>query len=332
MPRYSIIVPVYNRPDELNELLHSLTIQSYSDFELIVVEDGSTIRSEEVLHAYYDRMPIRYIEVENGGPARARNIGASEAKGEYLIVLDSDVVLPPQYLETVDRAFLSTGAEAFGGPDAASDDFDTIQKSINYAMTSFFTTGGIRGGKGKKLDKFYPRSFNLGCKRELYDELHGFSADMRFGEDIDFSLRLYKSGAKVALFDESYVYHKRRVDFKKFYKQVFNSGMARIHLHRRHPGSLKIVHLLPTLFALEVISLLLLSPFYPWALLPVAIIAVLFFVDALRLNRSLSVAAMAVIASFVQLFAYGFGFIVASWQCYVLGKAKFRAFDDSFYS
>lgn len=328
---FSIIIPVYNRPDEVRELLESLLMQTNSDFEVIIVEDGSSVCCDKEVDRFRDLLRIQYVRVPNGGPASARNIGARMAVGEYLLILDSDVVLPSGYIAAVKKGIEQTQADAFGGPDAATEGFSPVQKAINYAMTSFFTTGGIRGGSGVRLDKFYPRSFNLGCKRSVYQQLGGFSEEMRFGEDIDFSLRLFKAGYKVCLFPEAFVFHKRRIDFKKFFRQVYNSGIARIHLQRRHPGSMKPVHMLPALFTLGCAILVIGQFFCPWSLLPLLLLALLFLLDAWHTNRFLHIAILAVPASFVQLWGYGSGFLIAFWRCYVLGHREFRAFDKTFY-
>ena len=245
-PHLSLIIPVYNRPNEVEELLDSLTRQSETNFEVVIVEDGSKETCQHVAEAFKDRLDVSYCYIPNGGPGNARNYGAKQSKGDYLIVLDSDCILPPDYIKSVNKELEETGADAFGGPDKASDSFTDVQKAINYSMTSFFTTGGIRGGK-KKMDKFYPRSFNMGVRREVYLALEGFSK-MRFGEDIDFSTRIFKGGYSCRLFPEAWVWHKRRTDLKKFFKQVHNSGIARINLTKRHPGTLKAVHLLPAVF------------------------------------------------------------------------------------
>lgn len=228
--KYSVIIPVYNRPDEVNELLESLTLQTCKDFEVVVVEDGSSIPCQEVVEKYSDRLDIHYYNKPNSGPGQTRNYGAERSHGEYLIILDSDCILPPGYFEAVEKELQSSPVDAFGGPDRAHASFTDIQKAINYSMTSFFTTGGIRGGK-KKMDKFYPRSFNMGVRRSVYQTLGGFSK-MRFGEDIDFSIRIFKAGYRCCLFPSAWVYHKRRTDLKKFFKQVHNSGIARINLYK----------------------------------------------------------------------------------------------------
>lgn len=326
---YSVIIPVYNRPDEVDELLDSLTSQTYKEFEVIVVEDGSSIPCKEVVDRYNEKLDIKYFSKANSGPGQTRNYGAERSKGDYLIILDSDCILPPGYFNTVEKELKDNPADAFGGPDKAHDSFTNIQKAINYAMTSFFTTGGIRGGK-KKMDKFYPRSFNMGVKREVYEALGGFSK-MRFGEDIDFSIRIFKGGYKCRLFPDAWVYHKRRTDLKKFFKQVHNSGIARINLYKKYPESLKPVHVLPALFTLGVIFLLLSALVCPYALLPIALFILIIFIDASINNRSISIGALAIIASFYQLIGYGTGFIRAWWKRVLLKKDEFAAFEKNFY-
>ena len=347
MKKYSVIVPVYNRPDEVDELLASLCRQTLTDFEVIVVEDGSSVPCREVCQRYEGRLDLHYFQKPNGGPGQARNYGAERAQGDYLLVLDSDVVLPEGYLQAVDDELAQTPCDAFGGPDAAHPSFTPVQKAISYSMTSFFTTGGIRGGK-KKLDKFYPRSFNMGIRREVYQSLGGFSR-MRFGEDIDFSYRIVEAGHQPRLFPSAWVWHKRRTDFRKFFRQVYNSGIARINLEKRHPGTLKLVHLLPMVFTVGVIVLVLTSALgramihydaahwrawywvalLPWV--PIFLYSLLIFIDSTLRNRSLRVGLLSVPAAFVQLMGYGFGFIVAWWKRCVLGQDEFTAFEKNFY-
>lgn len=326
---FSLIIPVYNRPDEVAELLESLTLQTVKDFEVIIVEDGSAVTCEEAVRMYADRLPVAYYRIPNGGPGQARNYGATKASGAYLIVLDSDCILPPGYVQAVSKELNEVNADAFGGPDKASAHFTSLQKAINYSMTSFFTTGGIRGGK-KELDRFYPRSFNMGIRRKVYDDLGGFSK-MRFGEDIDFSIRLYGAGYKVCLFPSAWVYHKRRTDWKKFYRQVYNSGIARVNLYKKHPHSLKAVHLLPTIFTLGVLCLLCGSFFCIWNLVPLVLYAVLVCMDAAFRNKNLWIGILAAIASFIQLTGYGCGFISGVWNRMILGKGEFSAFEKTFY-
>ncbi len=335
--KYSFIIPVYNRPDEVDELLESLTHQSVKDFEVVVVEDGSNVPCEKVVAKYADRLDVHYFSKTNSGPGQTRNYGVERAQGDYVLILDSDVVLPEGYLAAVDAELTQHPCEAFGGPDRAHASFTPMQKAINYAMTSFFTTGGIRGGK-KKMDKFYPRSFNMGVARDTYLRLRGFSK-MRFGEDIDFSTRIFKAGCSCRLFPEAWVWHKRRTDLKKFFKQVHCSGIARINLMKRHPGTLKLVHLLPAVFTLgcallvvlAVLALALGCPHWWAMLLPFVLFAAIIFADASSHEKSAGVGLRAVAASYIQLWGYGSGFVRSWWQRCVLGRGEFEAFKKNFY-
>ncbi len=327
--RYSVIIPVYNRPDEVNELLQSLVEQHYNDFEVIIVEDGSSVPCKTIADAYSDRLTIHYFEKPNSGPGQTRNYGAERSHGEYLLILDSDCIIPPGYFEAIEQELQNKPADAFGGPDRAHSSFSDMQKAINYSMTSFFTTGGIRGGK-KKMDKFYPRSFNMGVRRTVYQALGGFS-DMRFGEDIDFSIRIFKGGYSCRLFPGAWVYHKRRTDLKKFFKQVHNSGIARINLYKKYPESLKVVHLLPGVFTLGVAFLLIGSLFCLYSLLPILLYAVLVCIDSSLQNHSLRIGIYSIAAAFIQLIGYGTGFWRAWWQRCVLGRDTFEAFKKNFY-
>ncbi len=329
--KYSVIIPVYNRPDEVNELLESIAGQARhsDDIEIVVVEDGSSVTCEDVVKRYSASLNVKYFAKPNSGPGPTRNYGAQRATGDYLIILDSDTVLPPDYFTAVDKELDSHDSDAFGGPDRAHKDFSTVQKAINYGMTSFFTTGGIRGGK-KKMDKFYPRSFNMGVKRSVYHALGGFSK-MRFGEDIDLSLRIFKGGYSCRLFPDAWVWHKRRTDFKKFFKQVHNSGIARIHLQLRHPGSMKLVHMLPAVFTLGTALLLLGEIWCKWSIAPLVAYALLIMADASLKERSIKVGVMAVAASYVQLLGYGSGFLRAFWKRIILKRGEFSAYDKTFY-
>ena len=327
--RYSIIVPVYNRPDEVDELLQSLCEQTVKDFEVLIVEDGSVKPCKDVCDKYASILDLHYYAKENSGPGQSRNYGAERANGEYVIILDSDVVLPASYLQAVEDELKQNPCEAFGGPDATHPSFTPIQKAISYSMTSFFTTGGIRGGKAK-LDKFYPRSFNMGIRRDVYLQLGGFTK-MRFGEDIDFSYRIVEAGFMPRLFPEAWVWHKRRTDFRKFFRQVYNSGIARINLEKRHPGTMKLVHLLPTVFTLGVIGLLLITLFWPLACVPIILYSLLLCIDSSLRNKSLWVGLLSIPAAFVQLMGYGFGFIESWWKRCVLKQDEFTAFEKNFY-
>lgn len=327
---FSLIIPVYNRPEEVDELLQSLTLQPIGTFEVVIIEDGSSIPCKNIVSKYCNIYPIKYISKPNSGPADSRNIGARQCNGTYIIFLDSDCVLPAGYLDATAKAVSTQEIDAFGGPDRADQSFTNIQKAINYSMTSFFTTGGIRGGK-KKMDKFYPRSFNLGIKKEVFETLGGFS-DMRFGEDIDLSIRIYKSGYKCILLPQSWVYHKRRTDFKKFFKQVYNSGIARITLYNKYPDSLKLVHLLPALFTVFVFVSILSSIFINvFALVGLVFYSSIIFIDSLIQNKNLIVALLSIIAAFVQLVGYGSGFIIAWWNQNILKRNKYAAFEKNFY-
>ena len=327
--RYSLIIPVYNRPDEVDELLESLTRQHFQDFEVLVVEDGSSVPCESVVDRYATSLDIHYLKKANSGPGQTRNFGAERSWGEYLLILDSDCVLPPNYLDAIEAELQKEPADAFGGPDRAHESFTRVQKAINYAMTSFFTTGGIRGGK-KKMDKFYPRSFNMGIRREIYQDLGGFSK-MRFGEDIDFSIRIFKAGYRCRLFPDAWVWHKRRTDWRKFFKQVYNSGIARINLYKKYPESLKLVHILPAVFTLGVCAILLLSLVCPWSLLLLFVFVLVILIDASLQNKSLFIGVLSVIAAFIQLIGYGTGFLSAWWKRCVCKEGEFAAFEKNFY-
>ena len=328
--------------------MQSLCEQTVKDFEVIIVEDGSVNPCKDVCNKYADILSLHYYAKENSGPGQSRNYGAERANGTYVIILDSDVVLPPTYLQAVEDELTQQPCEAFGGPDAAHPDFTPVQKAISYSMTSFFTTGGIRGGKAK-LDKFYPRSYNMGIRHDIYVELGGFTK-MRFGEDIDFSYRIVEAGYKPRLFPEAWVWHKRRTDFTKFFRQVYNSGIARINLEKRHPGTLKLVHLLPTVFTVGVFGLallfvcgLMISSFgsattkpqgqlcCQLALLPLALYSLLIFIDSSIKNKSLHVGLLSIPAAFVQLTGYGLGFIESWWKRCIKGQNEFQAFEKTFY-
>jgi len=312
--RYSIIVPVFNRPDEVDELLESLSSQTLTDFEVVIVEDGSQIPCKDVCDKYANILDLHYYFKENSGPGQSRNYGVERAQGEYVIILDSDAVTPPGFMQAIDDELKRQPTDAWGGPDAAHESFSDIQKAISYAMTSFFTTGGIRGGK-KQLDKkFYPRSFNLGVRREVYQQLGGFTTERfskmsLYGEDIDFSLRIYKNGYNCRLFPEAWLWHKRRTDFRKFWRQVYNSGYARINLWRKYPEALKPVHALPAVFTIGVAGLLLFSVFSVLALIPLILYSALIFIDSTIRNKSVMVGLKSIPAAFIQLIGYGVGFL-----------------------
>ena len=337
--KFSIVVPVYNRPEEVDELLESLCSQTCKDFEVLIVEDGSQKPCKDVCAKYADILDLHYYAKPNSGPGQSRNYGVERSQGEYALILDSDVVLPQGFIQAIVDELSREEAVAWGGPDASHPSFTPIQKAISYSMTSFFTTGGIRGGKAnnkaafqlKKLDKFYPRSFNMGIRRDVYLQLGGFSK-MRFGEDIDFSYRIVEAGYQPRLFPEAWVWHKRRTDFRKFFRQVYNSGIARINLEKRHPGTLKLVHLLPMVFTLGVIALTLLAPLTcGYSLLPLCLYAALLCTDSTLKNKSLKVGLLSIPAAFVQLMGYGLGFLESWWKRCVRKQDEFTAFEKNFY-
>ena len=312
--KYSIVVPVYNRPDEVDELLESLSSQTFKDFEVVIVEDGSKITCKDVCEKYANILDLHYYYKENSGPGQSRNYGVERARGEYVLIVDSDAVAPHGFMQAIDDELQRQPSDAWGGPDAAHESFTDVQKAISYAMTSFFTTGGIRGGK-KQLDKFYPRSFNLGIRREAYLALGGFSKTRfskmsLYGEDIDFSIRIYKAGYSCRLFPDAWVWHKRRTDFRKFWRQVYNSGYARVNLWRMYPEALKPVHALPSVFTVGVAALLLLAPFTcALSLVLLLLYALLILIDSSIQSKSLKVGILSVAAVFVQLIGYGIGFL-----------------------
>lgn len=328
---FSFIIPVYNRPDEIEELLKSLTEQTYREgFEVVVVEDGSKVPCEHIVDSYKEKLTVSYYKKPNSGPGLSRNYGSERASGDYLIFLDSDCILPKDYFRTVKHALTENYIDAFGGPDNAHADFTVLQKAINYSMTSFLTTGGIRG-VNEKLEKFHPRSFNMGYSMEVFRKTKGF-ASIRFGEDIDMSIRIMENGFKTRLIKEAFVYHKRRSNFRQFFKQVFNSGIARINLYKRHPQSLKAVHMAPALFTVGCVALLFLSVFCSWLfVLPIVLHMLLIFLDSSVKNKSILIGFVSILASYIQLFGYGFGFITAVWKRLILKKKEFAAYTETFY-
>ncbi len=319
-PRYSIIIPVYNRPDEVADLLRSLAAQTERSFETIIVEDGSPVPCREVVERLGPAANARYIARPNEGRSPARNAGIEASGGRYLIFFDSDCVIPPGYFDTLSAALDSRPLDCFGGPDGASESFTPVQKAISFAMTSMLTTGGIRGRR-KSMETFTPRSFNMGFSREVYDRVGGFRE--MFSEDIDLSTRIRRAGFSIGLIPEAMVWHKRRVSLGKFFRQVHVFGRSRITLHQLYPGSLKAVHALPAIAVVVAVALILLAIFVsPWWLLPFAVYALALFADALRSTRSLSIALLALPASAVQIVGYGTGFIRAWVRDILLGRGR----------
>lgn len=308
---YSIIVPVYNRPDEIDELLGSLTRQTFSDFEVLIIEDGSEKRCKTVADRYSGSLNIRYFFKENSGQGFSRNYGFERAEGDYFVVFDSDCIIPDHYFEEVTRSLRSKNIDCWGGPDRAHPSFTPVQKAISYSMTSPLTTGGIRGGR-KRIGPFHPRSFNMGITREVFEKTGGYKIT-RMGEDIEFSLRIIEEGFRTALIPDAYVYHKRRTNFGQFFKQLHFFGRARVNIQRFYPDQLKAVHLLPVLFLIGIpVSLLFLvfrMPIMSFAPLLYFLYAILLFMDSYRVSGNIQVSLLSVPAAFIQLTAYGAGLL-----------------------
>lgn len=337
MIRLSVVIPVYNRPEELKEMLDSLTIQHYKDrTEVVIVEDGSSLTSEESVSQFQRQLNIKYIKQDNAGPSAARNRGAAEAEGEYLFFFDSDCALPSDFFDKIHTCLEGRRLDCFGTKDTAHSFFSPIQKAISYSMTSFFTTGGIRGGKAgggkKKMDDFYPRSYSMGVRKSVFDEVGGFDPAMRYGEDIDFSMRVKEAGYAIGLVEDTYVYHKRRSTFRSFFKQTFCSGTARIDIARRHKGALKLVHLLPSCAVLGFAALMVLCLACSWMFVaPIVAYALLIFVDSYRTFHSLRVSLLSLRASASQIFGYGLGFLYNIWERYVMRRSDTVAFKKNLY-
>ncbi len=307
MPFFSIIIPVYNRPEEVDELLESLSEQTYLDFEVLLIEDGSTEKCNLVAEKYKDDINIRYYYKENSGRSETRNYGMEKAEGDYFVFFDSDCVIPPFYFEKIKKTLDSNYTDSYGGSDKADESFTDLQKAISFSMTSFLTTGGIRGSKRVKMEKFVPRTFNMGFSKEVYEKVGGFK-DM-FGEDIDLSLRIRDNGYTCQLISDAYVYHKRRVDLRSFYRQVHVFGMARISLYLLHPSSLKLVHTLPALFIIISLIMLLVSFYNIWFIFPLLFYFLLIFIASSLEYKKISIGFISIITSAIQLYGYGWGFL-----------------------
>ena len=308
---YSVIVPVYNRPNEIDELLDSLTKQRFSNFEVLIIEDGSEHDCRAIVENYRSQLDIHYFFKPNSGQGFSRNYGFERAKGDYYIVFDSDCLIPNNYFEVVDNHLDSEDLDAFGGPDKAHSTFTPLQKAISYSMTSPFTTGGIRGNK-RHAGSFRPRSFNMGISQEVFERTQGYKIT-RKGEDIEFSLRIIESGFKTGLIPEAYVYHKRRTNLKQFYKQLHFFGRARINVRKFYPSELKLVHLLPLYFVLGlfgwIFSYFVFYDAFLLGSLLLSVFSLLILVDSALKYRSWSVGLLSIATSFTQLFAYGMGMI-----------------------
>lgn len=316
---FSIIVPVYNRPGEVEELLASLAAQTDKGFETVIVEDGSTVRCGEQCRAFKEKANVKYFYKDNEGRSIARNYGIVRAGGDFLIFVDSDCILPPDYIESLRKSLADNPTDCFGGPDAAHESFTDTQKAINYSMTSFLTTGGIRGGK-VSMEKFTPRTFNMGFSREVYDKVGGFRE--MFSEDIDMSTRIRLAGFRIVLYPDVEVFHKRRVDFSKFWRQVHVFGMSRITLQLLYPGSMKAVHWLPALFVIGAVAMIVGAFFWKWMLIPLLIYILALWIWGMVSTRSLKIGTLGVGAAMVQLTGYGTGFIRAYVWKILLGHGR----------
>ncbi|MBK5213704.1 MAG: glycosyltransferase [Flavobacteriaceae bacterium] len=333
MPRkYSFIIPVFNRPQEVKELLESFAKLDFKEaFEIVLVEDGSTETSKAIVDQYSDRLSISYYFKQNSGPGDSRNFGMRQAKGDFFIILDSDCLLPSHYLKTVDSFLNKTFYHCFGGADAAHESFTPLQKAINYTMTSFFTTGGIRGSE-TSINRFEPRSFNMGISKEVFEKTGGY-AKIHPGEDPDLSQRILKAGYKTTFLPNAFVYHKRRISWKKFYVQVKKFGFVRPILNQWHPSAAKITFWFPTFFVLFVVISVLLSFFLnPLFLLPLLSYLSLVLIDSSLKNKSIYIGSLSVVAVFVQFFGYGLAFLKSSFFIYLLKKDPQKQFPSLFFS
>ena len=308
-PKYSVVIPVFNRPQEVDELLESLTKQSFIDFEVVLVEDGSSITCEKVFEKYSDKLSLRYFFKPNTGPGPSRNFGFAKAQGTYFVVFDSDCIIPSTYFEAVDNFLKQSPLDAWGGPDRAHENFTPVQRAMGYTMSSVLTTGGIRGGNSKG---FQPRSFNMGISKEVFLKTGGFQFD-RFAEDIEFSIRMKKMGFAVGLIPDAFVYHKRRTSFSQFYKQVFNFGKGRVLVGKVHPGEIKLTHWFPSLFLVGFVFSLLLIFLEPQvgliALTGYALYFIIIATHCLLVNKSLVVSILSIPSAAIQLAGYGTGFL-----------------------
>jgi glycosyltransferase involved in cell wall biosynthesis len=320
---FSIIIPLYNRPQEIKELLDTLVLQTYRNFEVLVIEDGSVNDAEQIIASFMDKLNLRYFKKVNEGQGFTRNFGFQHAKGEYFIIFDSDCLIPADYLEIVNNSLATNYLDAYGGPDGAHASFTPTQKAISYSMTSPFTTGGIRGNK-KGIGQFHPRSFNMGISRQVVEKVGGFIIT-RLGEDIEYSIRIHTAGFKIGLIPDAIVYHKRRTNFVQFFKQLHFFGRARINISKFFPKELKAVHFFPAVFTLGIISAIIFN-LLQWQIAVLAnvvlvIFILLIFFHAWWKNKSAKIAFLSIIAAFTQLTAYGIGFMQDFWKRIILNRS-----------
>jgi len=332
-PFFSIIVPVYNRPDELLELLGSLRTQQFKNFELLVIEDGSSLDSAHLINEYQSVFSIQYQRQENSGPAIARNTGMALAKGEYFLFIDSDCIAPDDWLQKLADELTIEPVDAFGGPDLAAPDFSLLQKAISFAMTSFLTTGGIRGRK-KQVDKFHPRSFNMGIHRKMYDELGGFPVTrMHPGEDMVFTIELMKRGFSTRLFHDAGVYHKRRSTLKGFYQQVFKFGKTRYIIGQVYPETTRLFFWIPSILVILALVLITLSVFTSsiYFITPLVIYAFLVFAAAAYPYRCFKLGLLSIVTAGIQIIAYGVGFLSSVININLLRRDEYAVLSQGFY-
>ena len=330
---FSIIIPVFNRPDEIKELLDSLLKQDFQDhFEIIIIEDGSSISSEKIIEQFKNQLDISYYYKNNSGPGDSRNFGMTKAKGDYFIIFDSDCIIPSNYLSEVHNELATNYVECFGGKDAALDTFSNIQKAINFTMTSFLTTGGIRGST-EKLNKFQPRSFNMGISKKAFIASNGFS-NIHPGEDPDLSIRLWKMGYNTLLFEKAFVYHKRRINWKKFLIQVSKFGKARPILDSWYPEYSKITFVFPSVFILSFFASVFLLLFNSFSLLFFSFLIyflIIIIISSLK-NKSLKVGLLSIIALSIQFYGYGTGYLVSFIKIRIFKLKAEKAFPELFYT
>jgi len=329
---FSFIIPVFNRPQEIEELLYSFTqLSTNISFEVVIIEDGSIQTAKAIIEKYKDQLNISYFYKENSGPGDSRNFGMREAKGNYFIILDSDILLPSQYLNVIAKSLKDEYVDCFGGPDTAHKSFSKIQKAINFSMTSFISTGGIRGSENNK-GAFQPRSFNMGISKDAFSKTDGFGC-IHPGEDPDLSIRLKKQGFKTKLIPEAFVYHKRRISWRKFYKQVYKFGLARPILNSWHPSTKKITYWFPSLFSLGFLSAFVLLFFHIKILLWVYIsYFVIAFIFAVVKTKNIKVSMYAMLAICIQFFGYGYGFIESTFMIQLLRKKPEDSFPELFFN
>lgn len=327
---FSFIIPVYNRPEETKELLESLAVQTQKDFEVVIIEDGSKETSEEVVKSFSSKLTINYLFKENTGPGDSRNYGMRKASGDYFIILDSDCILPEFYFENVKKALNENYVDCFGGSDNALSSFSDVQKAINYAMTSFLTTGGVRGGS-EKLEKFQPRSFNMGISKKAFEASNGFG-NIHPGEDPDLTIRLWIKGFKTRLIRDAFVYHKRRIDWNKFYTQVNKFGKARPILDSWHPEFTKLTFWFPTLFLFGILLAIILM-FFKIYLPFLALLAyfLTLFIDGAIKNKSFKVGILSIVATIIQFYGYGMGFLLSTIKIKWMKQKPQEAFPELFF-